>query len=74
MSANDGGPHYYAGGKRIQTWDYIASHNLGYFEGNIVKYVTRHRYKNGIEDLRKAQHYLTKLIELQGDREGMVAS
>ena len=57
------GSHYKS--KTIQPWDYIASNQLGYFEGNIVKYVSRWRDKGGVDDLRKAQHYLQKLIELQ---------
>lgn len=66
MSANDtqcGGNHYKK--QPVQPWDYIAANNLGYFEGNIVKYVSRWRDKGGVEDLRKARHYLDKLIELQ---------
>ena len=65
MSANDiqvGGSHYTKQG--IQTWDYIAANQIGYFEGNVIKYVSRWKQKGGIEDLRKAQHYLSKLIEL----------
>jgi len=57
-----GGSHYKS--KAIQPWDYIASNNLGYLEGNIVKYVSRWKEKGGLEDLKKAQHYLTKLIEV----------
>lgn len=57
-----GGSHYRD--KAIQPWDYIASNNIGYLEGNIVKYVSRWQAKGGLEDLRKAQHYLTKLIEV----------
>jgi len=34
-----------------------------YLQGNIMKYLWRYRYKNGIEDLQKAQWYLAKLIE-----------
>ena len=34
-----------------------------YLQGNILKYLWRYRYKNGIEDLKKAQFYLNKLIE-----------
>ena len=66
MSANQtqiGGTHYRA--KPIQPWDFIAANRLGFFEGNIVKYVCRHREKGGIDDLRKARHYLDKLIELE---------
>lgn len=53
----------------IQPWDYIAANQLGFFEGNVVKYVTRWKRKNGVEDLRKARHYLDKLIELHDTRE-----
>jgi len=58
-----GGTHYKA--KPMQPWDYIAANGLGYFEGNIVKYVSRWRDKGGVDDLRKARHYLDKLIELE---------
>lgn len=64
-TANDiqeGGSHYKD--MPMQPWDYIISNKLGYLEGNIVKYVTRWQSKNGIEDLRKARHYLDKLIEV----------
>jgi hypothetical protein len=37
----------------------------GYLQGNCIKYLSRYRDKNGIEDLKKAQHYLSKLIELE---------
>ena len=66
MNANEkqiGGEHYKS--KAIQPWDYIASNGLGYFEGNIIKYVTRWRDKGGVDDLEKAQHYLQKLIEVE---------
>ena len=54
--------HYNEG---IEMWDYAFSHNLDFFEGNIVKYVTRWKHKNGVEDLLKAKQYLDKLIEIQ---------
>jgi hypothetical protein len=54
--------HYNRG---IEMWDYAHSHKLDFFEGNIVKYVTRWKDKNGIEDLKKAKQYLDKLIGLQ---------
>lgn len=57
-----GGDHYRE--KTIQPWDFIAANQLGYFEGNIVKYVSRWKDKGGINDLKKARHYLDKLIEL----------
>lgn len=64
MSVNDeqvGGEHYQ---KPIQPWDYITLNRLGYLEGNIIKYVTRYKEKNGLQDLHKAKHYLEKLIEV----------
>lgn len=48
---------------RIQPACFIAANNLGYFEGNVIKYVCRYNLKNGVEDLKKAQHYLEMLIE-----------
>jgi hypothetical protein len=57
-----GGNHYKD--KSIQPWDYIIANDLGYLEGNVVKYVSRWKNKNGIEDLKKAQHYLAKLLEV----------
>ena len=36
---------------------------MSFLEGNVVKYITRHRMKNGLEDLMKAQWYLTRLIQ-----------
>jgi hypothetical protein len=65
MSANDsqvGGDHYK--GKSIQPWDYIVANDLGYLEGNIVKYISRWRSKGGVDDLRKVLHYTQKLIEV----------
>lgn len=57
-----GGTHYKF--KDIQPWDAIHAWGLGFFSGNVVKYVARHREKNGVEDLKKARHYLDKLIEI----------
>ena len=57
------GSHY--SDKSIQPWDFIYANNLGYFEGNCVKYVSRWKDKGGIDDLKKAIHYLEKLIELE---------
>ena len=34
-----------------------------YLQGNILKYIWRHKYKNGVEDLKKARWYLDRLIE-----------
>lgn len=56
-----GGTHYQ--GKGIQPWDYVIANNMGYLEGCIIKYVTRYKDKNGLEDLKKAKHYLEKLMD-----------
>jgi hypothetical protein len=40
----------------------------GYLQGNIMKYIWRYRYKNGLEDLQKAQWYLNKLIEVYKEK------
>lgn len=62
-----GGTHYKQLG--IEPWDYIAANNLGFFEGSIVKYVTRWDRKGGIDDLRKAKHFIEKLIEVETAKE-----
>ena len=54
-------PNYYKEG--IQVTDFILSYNMEWCEGNIIKYVTRYKAKNGLEDLKKAKWYLEKLIE-----------
>ena len=55
-------PTYYS--KGISTTDYIESHDLGFFEGQIIKYITRflHKHDDPLEDLGKARWYLEKLI------------
>jgi hypothetical protein len=47
----------------IQPIEYIFANQLGYAEGNCIKYLTRWKDKGGIEDLRKAKHYIELLIE-----------
>lgn len=52
--------HYTYGG--IEVKDYIAAKGFGFRSGNIIKYISRYRHKNGVEDLRKAQEILGCLI------------
>lgn len=64
VSARDtqiGGDHYKD--MAIQPITYILENGIGYCEGNVVKYVSRWQQKGGVEDLKKAQHYLSLLIE-----------
>lgn len=56
-----GGTHYEE--MAIQPNEFIVANNLGWYEGNVIKYVCRHRKKNGVADLKKAAHYLELLIE-----------
>ena len=58
-----GGDHYKKLG--IQPIEYIAANNLGFCEGNVVKYVSRWKDKNGLQDLEKAKHYIELLIEME---------
>ena len=60
--SNISNPIHYTQGK-IQVWDFIIDKKLDFLEGNIVKYISRWRFKGGIEDLKKAQAYLNKLIK-----------
>jgi hypothetical protein len=58
-----GGDHYKK--MPMEHWDLVALAGLDYYQGNITKYVMRWRDKGGIEDLKKARHYLDKYIELE---------
>lgn len=62
----EGGNHYKTA---IQPVDYIHANSLDFFEGNVVKYVTRHKKKNGAEDIRKAIHYLEMILQFQYPKE-----
>jgi len=69
MKANDhqvGGSHYKD--RAIQPWDFIIANDLGFLEGNVIKYVARYKEKNGLKDLAKAHHYLEKLMEVETAR------
>lgn len=57
-----GGNHYQQ--MAYQPLSFIMDMKLNFCEGNIVKYVARYKYKNGLQDLQKAQHYLKFLLEL----------
>lgn len=59
-SSQVGGDHYQ---NTIQPWDIIDAWELDYYEGNVLKYLLRYRYKSGMQDLKKARHYLDRVIE-----------
>lgn len=56
------GDHYKD--KVIQPVEYIYMNGIGYMEGNVIKYITRWKEKGGVNDLKKAKHYIELLIEL----------
>ena len=66
MQTQVGGSHYKD--LKIQPVEYIMANNIPYMEGNVVKYCTRWQAKGGVEDLKKAKHYLELLIEHEEKR------
>lgn len=58
-----GGDHYRK--LKIQPIEFIHANNIPFIEGNIIKYITRWRDKNGVRDLEKVKHYVDLLIELE---------
>jgi len=63
LSEQVGGSHYKD--MKIQPVEFIHANGIGYIEGAVIKYVCRWRNKNGIEDLKKAKHFLEILIALE---------
>lgn len=63
LNTQVGGGHYKS--FKIQPVQYIEANGLDYLQGNVVKYVSRHKTKGGAEDVRKAIHYLQLILELQ---------
>lgn len=57
-----GGEHYKK--MAIQPLEFIAKNNLDFFQGNVIKYILRYKDKNGVEDLRKAIHFIEMMIEM----------
>ena len=63
LSKQVGGDHYKD--LAIQPFEFIERNGIGFAAGNIIKYVCRYKTKNGIEDLKKARHYIDLLIDLE---------
>jgi len=68
MHTQVGGSHYKD--MAIQPVEFIHKNGIGYMEGNVIKYVSRWREKNGLEDLKKARHYIDLLIEMESGKNG----
>tara|TARA_R110000824_G_scaffold344886_1_gene531558 strand:- start:24426 stop:24704 length:279 start_codon:yes stop_codon:yes gene_type:complete len=56
-----GGSHYLD--FAIQPLEFILANELDFLQGNVIKYVVRHKTKNGVEDIKKAIHYLELIKE-----------
>lgn len=54
-------PRYY--GNEIDVIKFVQANGLDFMQGNVIKYVTRYKGKNGIEDLFKAKEYIDRIIE-----------
>ncbi len=63
LSDQIGGSHYKD--MAIQPVEYIHRNHIGFVEGCVIKYVSRWRQKGGIQDLKKARHFLDMLIEIE---------
>jgi hypothetical protein len=61
LTRQEGGNHYKD--MAIQPVEFITANNLGFLEGNVVKYICRHHAKNGAEDIKKAIHYCELLLQ-----------
>lgn len=61
-----GGDHYRS--LAIQPSEFIHRNGIGFLAGNVIKYVVRYKNKNGLEDLKKARHYIDLLIEWEYGR------
>jgi len=61
LNKQEGGNHYK--NMKIQPIEFITANNLGFIEGNVVKYICRHEAKNGAEDIKKVIHYCELLLQ-----------
>jgi len=58
--------HYIA--NKIEPIDFIIENNFNFCEGNVIKYISRYKIKNGIEDLKKARQYIDFLIKKEVEK------
>lgn len=66
LQSQVGGSHYKD--LKIQPVEFIHANNIPFCEANAIKYLCRHRNKNGKQDLLKARHYIDLLIKLEYDK------
>ena len=60
LTTQVGGDHYKS--MKVQPVEFIHGNGIGYLAGNVIKYVSRYKSKNGKQDLEKARHYIELLI------------
>jgi hypothetical protein len=63
LASQEGGQHYKD--LKIQPIEYITANGLSFSQGNVIKYVTRYKAKNGAQDLKKAIHMLQLMLQLE---------
>lgn len=63
LDTQEGGDHYKD--MKIQPVEFITANDMDFLQGNVVKYIARHKAKNGAQDVRKALHYCQLILELQ---------
>lgn len=68
LDHQEGGNHYKT--KPIQPAEYCMANGISFMEGSVIKYVTRWRDKGGVQDLKKARHFLDMLIEWEQRNDG----
>jgi hypothetical protein len=71
LDHQEGGSHYKK--LKIQPVEYAHANGLGFYEGSVVKYVTRWKDKDGLKDLLKARHFIDLLIELEEKKNAPVS-
>lgn len=63
------GSHYKDCPPEFQHWNLVIVHNWDYFQAQAIKYIMRYKNKNGAQDLKKALHFVEKMIEEAEDAE-----
>lgn len=63
LDKQEGGSHYKM--FNIQPIEFIHANNIPFIEANVIKYITRHRNKNGAQDIRKVIHYCELLLQME---------
>ena len=59
------GGNHYKQFTNFEPWDVITAWDLGYLDGTAIKYLARWKHKGGVEDLKKAKHFIEKAIEVE---------